>query len=222
MLGGMQQSGQAQPSPASRSFAGLLASFAAPQTQAGDRASLWDDGDLGEDVATLSYESALRAAARNGPMDRADWPQASRSLRLSKNGETALAARSGESAPERANAASAKGRDGELRSASVTVRLSGQELEQLRQRAIEAGLTVSAYLRSCTFEAESLRAQVKAALAELRKAGTETTLTAGTTRRGNEKRRPHQRFGWLARLVAGKRDESRSAARISLPAAPGI
>jgi len=36
------------------------------------------------------------------------------------------------------------------------------------QAGREAGLTVSAYLRSCTFEAEALRAQVKEALAELR------------------------------------------------------
>jgi hypothetical protein len=39
---------------------------------------------------------------------------------------------------------------------------------QLRKRAADAGLSVSAYLRSCTFDAESLRAQVKDALARLR------------------------------------------------------
>ena len=55
-----------------------------------------------------------------------------------------------------------------LRSASVTIRLSKAECARLHQRAAEAGVTVSAYLRSCTFEAEALRAQVKAALAELR------------------------------------------------------
>jgi hypothetical protein len=52
--------------------------------------------------------------------------------------------------------------------ASVTIRLSEPEYEQLHQRAAEAGLTISAYLRSCTFEAEALRAQVKEALADLR------------------------------------------------------
>ena len=54
--------------------------------------------------------------------------------------------------------------------ASVTVRLTEGEYAQLQERATEAGMTVSGYLRSCTFEAESLRAQVKQTLAELRAA----------------------------------------------------
>jgi len=47
-------------------------------------------------------------------------------------------------------------------------RLSQTECGQLRTRAAEAGLSISAYLRSCTFEAETLRSQVKEALAQLR------------------------------------------------------
>jgi len=54
------------------------------------------------------------------------------------------------------------------KNASITIRMSQAEYEQLHARAAEAGLTVSAYLRSCTFEAESLRAQVKETLAQLR------------------------------------------------------
>ena len=54
------------------------------------------------------------------------------------------------------------------RTASITIRLSEAECAQLRQRAAESGLTVSAYLRSCTLEVESLRAQVKDTLAQLR------------------------------------------------------
>lgn len=54
--------------------------------------------------------------------------------------------------------------------ASVTLRMSRAECMQLKERAEEAGLTVSAYLRSCAFEVETLRAQVKQALAELRTA----------------------------------------------------
>jgi hypothetical protein len=46
--------------------------------------------------------------------------------------------------------------------------MSTAECTQLRKRAADAGLTVSAYLRSCTFEAESLRALVKDTLAQLR------------------------------------------------------
>jgi len=57
-----------------------------------------------------------------------------------------------------------------LKRASITIRLSEQECAQLRQRAAEAGLSVSAYLRSCTLEVEDLRAQVKATLAEMRSA----------------------------------------------------
>jgi hypothetical protein len=45
--------------------------------------------------------------------------------------------------------------------------MSKAECAQLHRRAAEAGLTVSAYLRSCTFEAESLRAMVKDTLAQL-------------------------------------------------------
>jgi predicted DNA binding CopG/RHH family protein len=58
----------------------------------------------------------------------------------------------------------------EKKSASLTIRMSLAECDQLKQRAAEAGLTVSAYLRSCTLEAESLRAQVKDALAAIRAA----------------------------------------------------
>ena len=50
----------------------------------------------------------------------------------------------------------------------MTVRFSAEESARLRRRAAEAGLTLSAYLRSCTFEVESLRAQVKQTLAEMR------------------------------------------------------
>jgi hypothetical protein len=52
--------------------------------------------------------------------------------------------------------------------ASVTVRLTAEENDRLRHRAAEARLTVSAYLRSCAFEVESLRAEVKQTLSTLR------------------------------------------------------
>ena len=50
----------------------------------------------------------------------------------------------------------------------ITLRMSAAECEQLRDRAAEAGLSVSAYLRSCAFEVESLRLQVKDTVAKLR------------------------------------------------------
>jgi hypothetical protein len=57
-----------------------------------------------------------------------------------------------------------------LKDASITVRMNQTECAQLRQRAAEAGLTVSAYLRSCAFEVESLRALVKDTMSQLKSA----------------------------------------------------
>jgi hypothetical protein len=54
------------------------------------------------------------------------------------------------------------------RRAVVSVRLTEVEIAQLRDRAGESGISVSAYMRSCVLDAEILRAQVKQALAEMR------------------------------------------------------
>jgi hypothetical protein len=59
---------------------------------------------------------------------------------------------------------------------------------------------VSAYLRSCTFEAEALRAQVKEVLAELR---TATTLRKRCPSRAGQ-RFAVSRFEWLVRLLASR------------------
>ncbi|MGC1460552.1 MAG: hypothetical protein WA802_00035, partial [Terracidiphilus sp.] len=72
--------------------------------------------------------------------------------------------------------------------------LSKTECDQLRRRASQAGLTVSAYLRSCTFEAEALRAQVKDVLAELRTANSPGAQSAPAAAH-----RPW--FRWLSRLM---------------------
>lgn len=72
------------------------------------------------------------------------------------------------------------------KSASVTVRLTAAEDSQFRARAAEAGLTVSAYLRSCAFEIEDLRAQVKQALVHMREI---------------EQQSPAPSPGWLSRLL---------------------
>jgi len=164
MLRSMQQPAQTQPTSTPQSFAGLLATLASPSREEPDRDSVFDSSGLGEDVATLSYERALRAHARYKPEKRDDWkatPELSGALQLGP-----LAAdRTGEGPPRQQAAL-----DSDLRTMSVTIRLSKPECAQLHQRAAEAGVTVSAYLRSCTFEAEALRAQVKGALAELRSA----------------------------------------------------
>ena len=138
-----------QATPAENSvdaFAGLLASLAAPSKPS---PSSWDDG-LVDDVATISYEHALRPVPRSQPPAAEPSPAAA------------------ESGPANSPSSFPKER---LKTASITIRLSEVECTQLRQRAAEAGITVSAYLRSCTLEVESLRAQVKETLAQIRQSG---------------------------------------------------
>jgi len=166
-------------------------------------------------VASLSYERALRAHARYRPAnrdsDRGDGSpmpagDSGSGARLDASIETGAAG-----ALDAADAIDVSGaavaadaaprlqtgtaRESDLRSASVTIRLSRAECARLHQRAAEAGLTVSAYLRSCAVEAEGLRAQVKQALAEL-KAGSK-----GTSEQGNEKPKRRDFFGWIRWLT---------------------
>lgn len=149
----MQACNSAPSSPDTRSFAGLLADFASPEKKFPPARDL--DG-LQDDIATISYEQALKAHARCRP---AEAPKS----------ETAEPLRIVEVRPELPFAQSSSVvPHPPLRKASVTVRLSQTEDGQLRQRAAEAGMTVSAYLRSCAFEVESLRSQVKQTLAEMR------------------------------------------------------
>jgi hypothetical protein len=184
MLDAMQPA-QAQPSPSSSSFAGLLASLASPRQSEND-APFWSGSDLGEDVATISYESALRAHARYRPADRNEWEGTPSTNSLADDAKAPIVGMTAGSEPSAAqvDSASQAAHDGDRRRASVTVRLSKAEVDRLRQRAAEAGLTISAYLRSCTFEVEALRAQVKAALAELRAAERETEGTKETGNKG--------------------------------------
>jgi hypothetical protein len=56
----------------------------------------------------------------------------------------------------------------EHRHAVVSMRLSDSELDRLRHRAAESGISISAYMRSCILDAEGLRSQVKQALVEMR------------------------------------------------------
>jgi hypothetical protein len=219
----MQQPAPSQPSPSLSSFAGLLATLASPPpsppSDADDDAPLWNSSDLGEDVATLSYERALRAHARYRPANRdLDCDSDRGDGSLTRAGDPGSGARADASietgaagaldvsgAFDAAGAAVAvdaapklqtgTARESDLRSASVTIRLSRVECARLHQRAAEAGLTVSAYLRSCAIEAEALRAQVKQALAEL-KAGSK-----GTSEQGNEKPKRRNFFGWIRWLT---------------------
>lgn len=196
MLQAMQHSDAAAPTVNPASFATLLASLAAPPKK---QASGWNDEALADDVATLSYEHALRAHARyrpeSSPASSDDQsltqmpdlaPSYTRTVEpppVAPTPQAAYAASSAFStaAPESNTNASHSFRtsrrmatrpssnlERNLLRASVTIRMSEAECEQLHQRAAEAGVTISSYLRSCTFEAEALRAQVKETLAQLR------------------------------------------------------
>ncbi len=205
MLLCMQQPAQRLSSPASANFAGLLAAVASPQPEEGSLAET--SSDLGDDVLTLSYERALRAHARYQPADKNDRP-------LTREAQTCVdIARSevvlpGAPCVGRLNAQVSEvlRNDCDLRSSSVTVRLSKAESARLHRHAAEAGVTVSAYLRSCTFEAEALRAEVKAALAELRTAGLKGTPTAPAKERPTFLGRIA--FGWLARFLSRRHSAS--------------
>lgn len=196
-------------------FAGLLAALAAAKPA---ELPAWNDDELPQDVATLSYERALSKHARYKSQDVADiettMPKdiptrhsnvGSRNLHGAQRHMDALV-------KQPASAAPASGR--ERKCASVTIRMSQAECEQLRDRAAEAGLTISAYLRSCTFEAEALRAQVKQALAELRSANAPQTKPAREDemqRGGAQQSQPHlsvqspsapgTRLNWLRRII---------------------
>jgi len=128
-----------------RNFASLLASLTGGTQIATDA---WDDSTLAEDVATISYEQALRSHRRVPATEM-----------LTEVSDIAESPAAKPTAPM-----SGKNR----KNASITIRLTRDEEAQLHERAATAQLSVSAYLRSCIFEAESLRAQVKEALSQIR------------------------------------------------------
>lgn len=194
MLRCMQAPAQSPPSPASASFAGMLAALASPASENASLSEASGESELGEDIVTLSYDRALRAHARYRPADRRNW-QPQPAARVVDN-SAPLASRMPQDAFDR-----------DLRTTSVTVRLSKAECASLHQRATEAGLTVSAYLRSCTMEAEALRAQVKAALAELRSTAPQTGNELGTQNDGATHRHGEVRLsrvlGRIGKLCLG-------------------
>ena len=137
----------------------MLASMAS----ASNSEPMWNDDGLAEDVATISYERALRkhGPARAGASVTGAWtglPGSAAAIEAS----TVPAASCASAAPPAP------------KTASITIRLSEPECAQLRRRATEAGLTISAYLRSCTLEVENLRTQVKQTLADLRSSTSDT------------------------------------------------
>jgi len=200
MLHAMQQPTASSPSPTSTSFAGLLATLTSPaqpsEASADGTSSArwrpapsWNDDDLAEDVATLSYESALKAHARYRPsqasqvsdrsLTQPDDAEPFRYEDASASASQPVARPTPAQEPratkvQEPSLSRAALFERNLKDASITIRMSKAECEQLHRRAAEAGLSVSAYLRSCTFEAESLRAMVKDTLAQLRSVTTQS------------------------------------------------
>ena len=163
----MQEARRTSSTECDQDFAGLLAALAAANpTKLPD----WNEDEPLQDVSTLSYERALRTHARykSGTV-RPQFPD-SESTRPSSTAPAEALRHARSKVSPKLGARDSQSGSLDRKCASVTIRMSRAECEQLHARAAEAGLTISAYLRSCTFEAEALRAQVKEALAELRSA----------------------------------------------------
>lgn len=173
-LDDMQQPADNFLSADSPSFAGLLAAITSARSRASGEANavppspvkrpIWREDELEDDVATLSYERALQKNARYRAVNSDVWEDGKRIEFNSVQGpllDEVLPAVEEVRGLERELAAAPRVSIATVeetrKRASVTVRLSAAEYEQLHMRAAEAGLTVSAYLRSCTFEAEALR-----------------------------------------------------------------
>jgi hypothetical protein len=126
-----------------------------------------------EDLASLSYEHALRTPT----------PKASRKENLQPRKPSPQTALAG--APPMAQSYRAMGglsnqpsppsleisrafQIAEPRHARTTIRFTAGENKLLRKRAAESNIAISAYVRSCVLEVESLRAQVRQLMTELR------------------------------------------------------
>jgi mobilization protein NikA len=171
----------ATPAP-STGFAGMLARLAVPERKFPPQSELISEADwLEDDVAVISYESALKSRARRWGVD----PIADESLTGTDDGVVIGegSARTAQPAPVRAPDSPPSSSRLSITEADVpvtvhdpsqskrvriTIRMSEAEYALIRDRAAEAGLAVSAYLRTCTAEIETLRAQVKEMLAQLR------------------------------------------------------
>ena len=168
MLSAMQTTADNSESLTAASFSALLAALSSPAPKP---STAWCDDGLTDDIATLSYEQALRTHARHrsysAPRDRSreTYQNAAQA-----DGSTAVQPPSMREPACSSTSVRSAGLAEDRKSASVTIRLGAAESARLHARAAEAGLTVSAYLRSCIFEVEELRAQVKQTLAQMRTA----------------------------------------------------
>jgi hypothetical protein len=205
----MQESATNLRASASSNFASVIASLA-KATRSGDsgRTSAQDDAAFVDDTLTLSYEQALRTHVRYHPSagilpNPQDGPGGQEQPKNSVSpagpeDSNALASRKSRSAVAQpamtANQLSTL--EESRKTSSITIRLSKADCSQLRARAGEAGLTVSAYLRSCAFEVETLRGQVKEALTQLRQTAPVVQLAAANPAPAGA------HSGWRSRIFA--------------------
>jgi hypothetical protein len=168
----MQEPQAAASASSSFDFGSLLASLTSPAKKPAED---WDDSSLADDIATITYEQALRTHTR-GRVGASGLP----SMRVGACEEIAPASLNEKTlkahprpieascATDAAGKKDCPRRGEDRRAASVIIGMSKAECLQLRERAVEAGLTVSAYLRSCIFEVETLRTQVREGFVQLR------------------------------------------------------
>lgn len=189
ILRSMQSLAERTGSKTSQNFAGLLAAFTRQAPRSPDELK---DEQLAEDVVSLSYERALRTHARHKAPHSIESEPAQARAAASPPDDHAEAQPASASLEDTVSALNSAESDHEkrLKCASITIRVSRDECAQLHQRAAEAGLTVSAYLRSCTFEAETLRALVKEAMAQLK-------VNPTTEKPEEEPKARHNWFRWL-------------------------
>lgn len=152
MLGCMPETVESAPDKSRNSFADLLASLTAKLESDG-----FDDSALPDDVTTISYEDALRSARRTRGSNVAE-------------GRLGPAESQAEDNTNGANRKQLGRTEKKAKGASITIRVTAEEHAQLQARAAAAEVSVSAYLRSCIFEVEALRAEVKEALARMESA----------------------------------------------------
>lgn len=200
----MQQQSGALSAQSDQEFAGLLAALAAAKPT---KLPEWNEDEPVQDVATLSYERALRTHARYKSGTTRAKVSDTGAVLLNPASQTETRTQTPSRASRKAEADDpVKSCSFDRKCASVTIRISRAECEQLHARAAEAGLTISAYLRSCTFEAEALRAQVKEALAELRSAPAGESSPATATRDqtievDKSASVPNRKLRWLRNLI---------------------
>jgi predicted DNA binding CopG/RHH family protein len=204
----MPETAQPLPPSAAAGFASLLSGLIASKP-APTSSDPWNDDVLAQDVATLSYEQALRTHARYRPSSAPSL--ADLDSPISQQASTAQQTASA-CAELRSTARAVSSLEERRKSASITIRLSHGECDQLRERAAAAGLTVSAYLRSCVFEVESLRAQVKDTLAQLRSASAapepnrapqsaQPAVRSARVRPVHDRAAKFSALGWLLRFL---------------------